>query len=608
MTKIYKDIMRLKHLYLLVCVLLFSLHGISQQVSFTMEAPKVVELGEQFRLAFTLNTKGQNLKLPELSDFDILMGPSTSQSSSFQIVNGVSSQSVSFSYLFVLKAKKDGRFVINPASINANGTVVSSNPLTIEVVKGSAKPKGGGTEQVTTTPGSIPKTDLFVKLVLDRKSLYKGDHAMATIKIYSKVNLNGFEDISLPSFEGFWSQDVALPQQISLQRESFNGEIYNVGTLKKTLIFPQQTGTITIGKVKIDCIVQQRVKQQKSFFDDFFDSFANVKATVTSDPVMVTVNPLPAGPGDFSGAVGRFDLRSSISSTNVKENDAITLRLDVNGNGNIKLINAPKLKLPADFEVYDPKTQSNFTTSAEGLSGNISFEYLFLPRFAGEYTIPPVNFVYFDPAAGRYVTKSSQEFKIHVSKGDGSANRSVTSTVSKEDVKFLGKDIRFIKQGNIELTPKGEIFFGSFGFYLIYLLGALGLLALYLFYQKQIRENANVARVKNKKASKVALRRLKEASLHLNNGSTEKFYESITRAFWGYLSDKMTIPFAELTKEKASAELANHKASEAVINRFIQIIDTCEYARFAPGEANQKMHEIYDEACDVMSQMEKQIN
>ena len=600
--------MRLKHLYLLVCVLLFSLPGFSQQISFTMEAPKVVELGEQFRLAFTVNAKGQNLKLPELSDFLILMGPSTTQSSSFQIINGTSSQSVSFSYLFILKAKKDGKFTINPASININGTTVTSNALTIEVVKGSAKPSGGGTEQPTTTPGSVPKSDLFVKLVVDRKNLYKGDHAMATIKIYSKVNLNGFEDITLPSFEGFWSQDVALPQQISLQRESFNGEIYNVGTLKKTLLFPQQTGTITIDKVKIDCIVQQRVKQAKSFFDDFFDNFANVKVTVTSDPVIVTVNPLPAGPADFSGAVGRFDLRSSITSTNVKENDAITLRIDVNGNGNIKLINAPKLKLPADFEVYDPKTQSNYAATAEGLNGNISFEYLFLPRFAGDYTIPPVNFVYFDPVAGRYSTKSSQEFKIHVAKGDGTPTKGVMSSVAKEDVKFLGKDIRFINQGNVELKPKGEIFFGSIGFYMIYLAGILGLLILYLLYQKQIRENANVARVKNKKASKVALRRLKEANLHLRNGATEKFYEAVTRAFWGYLSDKMTIPFAELNKDRASAGLASHKASETVINRFIQIIDTCEYARFAPGEANNRMVEIYEEACDVMGQMEKEIN
>ncbi len=599
--------MRIKQLYLLVCVILFSLPVFAQQVSFTMEAPKIVEIGEQFRLAFTVNAQGQNLKLPELSDFSVLMGPSTSQSSSYQIINGVSSQSVSFSYLYVLKATKEGRFTINPASINVNGTTVSSNSVTIEVVKGSAKPSGGGVDQPTSTPGTVPRSDLFVKLILDRKSLYKGDHAMATIKIFSKVNLNGFEDISLPSFEGFWSQDVALPQQIALQRESYNGEIYNVGTLKKTLIFPQQTGNITIGKVKIDCIVQQRIKQPKSFFDDFFDNFANVKATVTSDPVIVTVNPLPSGPSDFSGAVGRFDLRSSITSTNVKENDAITLRIDVAGNGNIKLINAPKLKLPADFEVYDPKTQSNYSATADGLNGNISFEYLFLPRFAGDYTVPPVDFVYFDPIAGRYATKSSQEFKIHVAKGDGTSSKTVTSQVSKEDVKYLGKDIRFIKQGNIELRPKGDVFFGSFSFYMIYLAGILGLLTLYFLYQQQIRENANVARVKNKKANKVALKRLKEASGHLNNGATEKFYEAVTRAFWGYLSDKMTIPVAELNKERASAELTNHKASETVVTRFIQILDTCEFARFAPGGGNEKMSEIYDEACDVMGQMEKEI-
>ena len=599
--------MRIKQLFLLVCVLLFSLSGFAQKVTFTMEAPKIVELGEQFRLAFTLNARGQNLKLPELTDFEVLMGPSTSQSSSYQIVNGVSSQSISFQYLYVLRAKKEGRFTINAAAVNVDGTIYTSNNLMVEVVKGSAKPAGGGVDAPTATPGSVPKSDLFVKLIIDRKSVYKGDHAMATIKIYSKVNLNGFEDISLPNFEGFWSQDVALPQQISLQRETFNGEIYNVGTLKKTLLFPQQTGAITIGKVKIDCLVQQRVNKPKGFFDDFFDNFANVRATVTSDPVTVTVNPLPAGPADFSGAVGRFDLRSSITTTNVKENDAITLRLDVTGSGNIKLINAPKLKLPADFEIYDPKTQSNYTATAEGLNGNISFEYLFLPRFAGDYTIPPVNFVYFDPSNGRYTTKSSQEFKIHVAKGDGTQTSNVRSIFSKEDVKYLGKDIRFIKN-SIDLHPKGAIFFGSIIFYLTYLIGILGLLALYLFYQKRIRENANVSRMKNKKASKVALRRLKEAKSHLTTGAEEKFYEAVTRAFWGYLSDKMTIPVAELNKDKSAAELLKHNASESVITRFIQILDTCEFARFAPGGGDKKMHEIYDEACDVMSQMEKEIN
>ena len=316
--------MIIRRIKLTLIAILFALPGwAADKVTFTMEAPQVVELGEQFRLAFSVNAKGQNLKLPDLSDFDVLMGPSTSQSTSFQIINGVSSQAVSFSYLYILRAKKEGRFNIGSGTITVDGSEYKSNTQSVEVVKGSAKPSAGGVDTPTSTPGTVPKNDLFVKLNLDKRSLYKGEHLTATIKIYSKVNLNGFEDISIPNYEGFWSQDISLPQQISLQRETYNGEIYNVGTLKKTLLFPQQTGNITIGSVKIDCIVQQRVKKSQSMFDDFFDSFANVKATIVSDPVSVNVLPLPAPPSGFSGAVGNFSIKSSITSRNVRENDAL---------------------------------------------------------------------------------------------------------------------------------------------------------------------------------------------------------------------------------------------------------------------------------------------
>jgi hypothetical protein len=600
--------MIIRRIKLIFLTLLLSLPGwAADKVTFTMEAPQVVELGEQFRLAFTVNAKGQNIKLPNLSDFDVLMGPSTSQSTSFQIINGVSSQSVSFSYLYVLRAKKEGRYNISPGSITVDGTEYKSNSQSIEVVKGSAKPSTGGVDTPTSTPGSVPKNDLFVKLNLDKRSLYKGEHLMATIKIYSKVNLNGFEDISIPNFEGFWSQDIQLPQQISLQRETFNGEIYNVGTLKKTLLFPQQTGVITIGSVKIDCIVQQRVKKSQSMFDDFFDSFANVKATITSEPVSVNVQTLPTAPTGFSGAVGKFDIRSSITTKNVRENDAITIKLDVTGNGNIKLINPPKISFPADFEVYDPKTNSNFSASDQGLNGNISFEYLFLPRFAGSYTIPAVNFVYFDTDSKRYVSKTTEAYQIKVEKGDGTRSNQTMNFVAKEDLKQIGTDIRFIKTGEVKLHPKGYTFFGSFLFYLLYIGGILTLLTIYLLNQKRIKENANVSRMKNKKASKVALKRLKEASGHLLAGSNEKFYESVERAFWGYLSDKLTIPASELSREKASAELTKHTVSAGIIERFIQILDTCEFARYAPGEGSAQMRELFDEATEVMSVMEKEI-
>ncbi len=599
--------MLFKKLKLILLSLFFTLPGwAADKVVFTMEAPQVVELGEQFRLAFSVNANGQNLKLPNLSDFDVLMGPSTSQSTSFQIINGVSSQSVSYSYLYVLRAKKEGHFTINPGSITVGGTEYTSNSQTVEVVKGSAKPSTGGVDEPTSTPGTVPKKDLFVRMNLDKRSLYKGEHLTATIKIYSKVNLNGFEDISIPNFEGFWSQDIQLPQQISLQRETYLGEIYNVGTLKKTLLFPQQTGNISIGSVKIDCIVQQRVKKTQSMFDDFFDSFANVKATIISDPVSVNVSQLPAPPAGFSGAVGKFDIRSSITAKNVRENDAITIKLDVTGNGNIKLINPPKISFPADFEVYDPKTNSNFNASEQGLNGNISFEYLFLPRFAGTYTIPAVNFVYFDTDSKRYVTKTTEEYKIKVEKGDGSRAQTVNA-VAKEDLKQIGTDIRYIKSSVTEFQAKGYTFFGSFTFCLLYIGGILTLLAIYLLNQKRIRENANVARMKNKKASKVALKRLKEASQHLHAGSNEKFYESVTRAFWGYLSDKLTIPASELSRDKASDELAKHEVSAGIIERFVQILDTCEFARFAPGGGSEKMKELFDEATEVMSVMEKEI-
>lgn len=593
---------------LILIALLLSFQGwAADKITFTMEAPQVVELGEQFRLAFSVNAKGQNLKLPDLADFEVLMGPSTSQSTAFQIINGVSSQSVSFSYLYVLRARKEGKFTINPGSITIDGNEYKSNAQAVEVVKGSAKPSTGGVDTPTSTPGTVPKNDLFVKMNLDRRSLYKGEHLTATIKIYSKVNLSGFEDISIPNFEGFWSQDIPLPQQISLQRETFNGEIYNVGTLKRTLLFPQQTGNITIGSVKIDCIVQQRVKKSQSMFDDFFDSFANVKATIVSDPVSVNVQPLPAAPTEFSGAVGKFDIRSSISAKSVRENDAITIKLDITGNGNIKLINPPKISFPADFEVYDPKTNSNFSASDAGLAGNISFEYLFLPRFAGTYTIPAVNFVYFDTDSKRFVSRTTEEYKIRVEKGDGTRSNQTVNTVAKEDIKQIGTDIRFIKTGNSELNPKGYTFFGSWTFYLIYIGGMLVLLTIYLLNQKRIRENANVARMKNKKASKVALKRLREASTHLQSNSDEKFYESVTRAFWGYLSDKLTIPASELSREKASEELTRHSVSAGIVERFVKILDTCEYARFAPGGGSAKMHELFTEATDVMSVMEKEI-
>jgi hypothetical protein len=322
--------------------------------------------------------------------------------------------------------------------------------------------------------------------------------------------------------------------------------------------------------------------------------------------LVVNVKKLPASPSDFSGGVGVFDFNVSLNEVDVVENDAVTLKINIKGNGNIKLIKLPEVDFPADFEVYDPKTASNFKASENGLNGSITFEYLFLTRYAGDYTIPPVKFVYFDPAKGQYITKRSKEFKIHVKKGDGQQSTTVISSLSKENVKFIGKDIRYLKQDTVAQI-KGYTFFGTLYFYLIYIGGVVLLIITYLLNRNMIRKNANIARVRNRKAGKVARKHLKVAKVHLKKQESELFYEAVTRSFWGYLSDKLSIPVAKLNRERAANELRSHKVSDDVIDGFLKILDTCEYARFAPGGGTAKMSKLYNEAANIMGEMDREI-
>jgi len=602
----------------LLILMLVGYMAMADNVRFIMEGPEAVAAGDQFRLGFTLNEKGTDLQLPDLSNFDVLMGPSTSQSSSIQIINGKTTQTSSFSYIFILRAKKEGKFTIRPASIKVDGKTYESNSLTIQVVKEQAQQatgnQGQGSQQGSQSEeeapaGNISKDNLFVRVSVDKTNVSKGEQILSTVKLYISQNvpLNGFDEVKLPTYEGFWTKDIDVPSQVNFTREVYNGKIYQVGILKKTILFPQQTGTIRINPFEITCLVRQRVRQQQGFFDDFFDNYRVVKAKVVSDPVAINVKDLPNPPANFSGAVGNFSISSSLDKNALKSNEAVTLKLTVNGSGNLTLINAPKIELPQDFEAYEPKTSDNVIASDNGLSGSISFEYLFIPRFAGNFTIPAIQFVFFNPGTRQFETRTTEAFNIKVEKGSDDQNSSVVSSFSKEDVKMIGKDIRFIKQNKSELKPKGSSFYGTFEFYIIYILSLAGFAAFFVVNRKKIRENANVVLVRNKRANKVALKRLKEASGFLKTNKPEQFYEAVIKALWGYLSDKLTIPVADLNREKASEKLLSKGIDQETVTELMKIIDDCEFARYAPAAFSGTMNEIYDGAAKVMGIFEKQI-
>ena len=494
----------LRKIYIIIGFLLPAFLATAQDATLGMSAPNAVSVGDQFRLTFTVNQRGENLQLPDLSMFDVLMGPSTSQSTSIQMINGKTTQSQTFSYTYILRAKEQGTYNIRPGSITVDGKVIQSNPLTIQVVTGQpsqAQSQGaapdGAQPDGSAPSGNISRNDLFIRLELSKRSAYKGEQIIATVKLYANPNLPlaGFDEVNLPTYEGFYTQDIDIPQQITFNREVYNDRIYQVGVLKKTVLFPQQTGTITIRPFSMTTLVQQRVRQ-RSFFDDFFSGVQTVRAKLTADAVSVNVRDLPAAPASFYGGVGNFSVTSDISAEEATTNDAITLKVNISGTGNLRLIQTPKLELPADFDLYDPQSTDNARVSDGGMTGSRTIEYLFQPRTAGEYTIPPIAFTFFNPANGQYETRNTAEFKLRVTQGTGDPGTvGGIRSVRQQDVQLIGQDIRFIWQNAMPLKTKGQSFFGSLPFYGLYLLGILAFAAFYFIYRKKLQENANMAQI-----------------------------------------------------------------------------------------------------------------
>ncbi len=584
------------------------------QVSFTASAPEVVNTGQPFQVSYTVNAAGTNPHFPSFKGFDILSGPNSSSSSSFQYINGKMSQDVSFTYSFYLSAQKDGILMIDPASIIVNGKKIISNPLKIQVIQGNtsnsqATTNSTSNENQTETSINPKNQDLFVRVITNKSTVYQGEQLVATIKVYTRLSLVGFDEMKFPSYAGFWSDEIETPEQVSLHRETVNGNIYNVGTLKKTILTPQKSGKLTIDPFELTCVIRERVRSNTNdFFGDFFGRYQQKKIKVVSPIVNIHVKPLPNNPiSSFKGAVGNLKFITTIDKTEVKENEPISLKVQISGNGNLRLFDSPEVNLPPDFETYDPKESSSIKNSESGTNGTRTIDYLFIPRHAGTFTLPPVEFTWFDINSKQYKTQSSEPIQIIVKKGDDNNNQIITSTYSKEDVKYLGKDIHFIKQNITHLHKKNDFTISNTKFYLWYIISLLIFITIIVLRRKQIKENADLSKTKNKKALKIAKKRLKNAEQYLKTNDRTKFYEELSKALWLLLADKLNIPLAELTKELAQKKLMNHLIDNDFINHYFELIETTEYQRFAPESKDTSLKEFYMKAMDNIVKMNSKL-
>ena len=581
-------------------------------ISLIATAPAVVEKGEYFRLSYTVNAKAENFKGPRLNDF-VFNGPMLSTNMSTQIIGGKVNRTSSYIYNYTVQAQKEGKFRIPKATVTVDGKTYTSNQLNIEVVKENpaGNPVGNQNRNQSQRQGqsqTIAEDDLFVRVNLDRKNVYKGEQIFATIKVYTRVNLARFGEIKLPSFQGFWSQQIKTTDQVTLARENLDGSIYNVGTIKKSILVPQQTGDIIIEPFELECFINQQARSQ-SIFDDFFGSQRTITKKVASKAVTVKVKPLPGGaPSGFTGAVGRFTMDVNLDKTELKANEALTYKVKIRGKGNFKLINPPDIKFPVDFEVYDPQLKDNFSTSENGITGDKTFEYLAIPRFGGTFEIPSFNFVYFDPGSGSYKTLSSPSYTVSVEKSDNDNSPTMITRSSGTEVRMLGQDIRYIKTNKLKLRSGVSAWVESGRFYLLYIIIMLISILLIIWIQSMQKKRADLAGTKNKIANKVSQKRLKKAKIALKDDDKETFLNEILKALWGYLGNKLNIDPSGYRRELIEEYFDSHNIDQSLLQDLFTLLDECEYIRYSPSETQGELDQILSQGGDIINRIEKTLS
>ena len=594
-----------------------------------LEGPRVVSLDETFRVVFTADGRMNDFDWPGTDDFDVVWGPQKGTMSSTNIINGKRTSTHQETVTYLLQPRQAGTFTIPGATAKVDKTEVSSSALKIEVVAGqqsAAQQQGSqqsgnqsGSQSSTAaqdsrrddpvTTGTVSGEDIFLRLSLSKSSVVKGEPITATLKLYTRTDISGIEDIKFPTFNGFWSKETVSVSNLEFNRENVNGNIYNSALLRQWVLIPQQSGKLSIDPAEMVCQIRVRTSSGagRSIFDDFFDQYQTIRKRISTPTLTVTVRDLPSGaPASFAGGVGDFKISAKLSKEGIKSNEAASLIVTISGNGNLSMLEAPKVNFPPDFEVYDLKSTDK--TSASGTSGSKTFEYPFIPRSHGDFVIPAIEYSYYDYAHGKYVTTSTGDLAVTVEKGEEIAGSGVAvAGTNRQGVRSLSEDIRYITLGDGRFHKKGAFFAGSPLFYGLVLVLTLLFFLTNLLLRRSQERRADVAGSKNRRANKMARERLKNAESYLRKNLSGAYYEELLKALTGYVSDKLMIPAADLSKDNIGESLRSRGVRDESIATLVSLIDRCEFARYAPDSGQTQMEDEYNEALNVIADIEGQL-
>lgn len=615
----------MKRIIFVLISLFFVQFIFSQEVNITIQAPPKAGVGQRFEIRYSVNQKGSNIKLENNSKFNTINGPSTQTSSSTRIMNGSVTHENTYSYTYVLEAKEIGNFSLPVFSVNVDGKTYSSKTTNIEIQKDPVQAQqnqgnrhsrgwdpweemedafwGRQTPQQNTQPQEINSEDLFVRMFVNRTDVYKGEPIIATIKVFTAVDLSGIEDIAYPPFNSFYSEITESAQRINFTRETYNNKVYNTFVLRKYILYPRVSGEVTIEPCRLDCNIRQITGS------GFWNTYSNtVKKTIYSPEVKINVKNLPlTNLNSFNGAVGNYNIKLETSADTVNVNDAVTFRLSLSGTGNFNMVELPKIQWPDEFEVFDPVVTDKTTVTEAGISGTKTWEYTIVPRYPGLFKLDNINFSYFDLNSKQYKTQTIDNISLAVRK-DKNDNKFTEYNYTKKNVEYIGdEDIRFIKTRSLNLKKNYSPLITNWLSGLFYIIPLILFIILVILLRKRIKESSDITKIKAKKANKISQKRLKKAKNFMQHNNKSEFYKEIISALWGYVSDKLSIPVAGLTKSNVENELQKRNIDSNIITDFLSIIDKCEFAHFAPATPETELSYVYQEAVNIIETLEQKI-